>query len=72
MKLGRLSVIVLYFQQRELKSIGRTVQDFTLIIHVELPIFHMFFTEAEIFNIFCTQRNGWNNMGSILLYKFTL
>lgn len=50
MKLGRLSVIVLYFQQRELKSVGRTVQDFTLITHVELPIFHMLFIEVETFN----------------------
>lgn len=49
MKLGRLSAIVHYFQQREFKSIGRTAEDFTLIIHVELLI-PTFFTEAETFN----------------------
>ena len=42
MKLERLSVIVPYFQQRELKSIGITVQDFTLIIHIEFPILQIF------------------------------
>ena len=36
-----------FLSVKKFESIGRTIQDFTLIIHMELPIFHMLFIDQK-------------------------